>query len=349
MPWTGSACWSTMRYGNGAGQLENLLVRGFYSTAFQPIVEGTSGKSIGFESLLRGPEGSVLSEPGRIFNEQGFVTDEWRHRIDAASINAAVRTARLLPGKALIFINVLGATMLRLTQELEGFLGLLTELGIEPSRIVFEVSENTGLRMADQIAATLHRVQKAGIRVALDDIGVRSSYLYHLLCLEPEFIKLDRIFVQGIDRDKRKQDLVSCMAGMAETMGAQLIAEGIESCSEFRTMQAIGVPLLQGFYLGRPQPAKAWGDLPLCPAPGRPGNRAGYGRSADGCRRRQANAEIAGPPGCGRGAVREPELRGSLSCGARGREGGSVHGAYGALAGPDGTDTSRAFDRGAHS
>lgn len=256
-----------MRYGDGTGQLESLLARGFYSTAFQPIVQSVNRVPVGFESLLRGPEGSLLSEPGRIFNEQGFLTDECRHRIDRASVHAAVRTARLLPGRALIFINVLGATMLRLTQELDGFLGLLGELGIEPHRIVFEVSENTGLRMADEIAATLHRVQKAGIRIALDDIGVRSSYLYHLLCLEPEFIKLDRIFVQGIDRDKRKQDLVSCMAGMAETMGAQLIAEGIESRSEFRAMQAIGVPLLQGYYLGKPQPATEWGDLRPGPPP----------------------------------------------------------------------------------
>jgi EAL domain-containing protein (putative c-di-GMP-specific phosphodiesterase class I) len=268
MPWTGSAWWSMMQYGDVAGRLASLLERGFYSTAFQPIVETGSGASIGFESLLRGPEGSLLAEPGRIFNEDGYVTEEWRHRLDAASINAAVRTGRLLPGSALIFINILGATLVRMTGELEEFLGLLDQVGIDPSRIVFEVSENTGLRLADQIAVTLHRLQKAGIRIALDDIGVRSPYLYHLLCLEPEFIKLDRIFVQGIDRDRRKQDLVSCMARMAETMGARLIAEGIESSAEFRTMELLGVPLLQGFYLGRPRPAKTWGVLQRHGMPG---------------------------------------------------------------------------------
>ena len=247
---------------DGIGQLATLLDRGFYSTAFQPIVETQSGASVGFESLLRGPEGSLLEEPGRIFNEQDFVPDEWRLRIDHASIQAAVRTAKLLPGEALIFINILGSTLLRITDELDAFLELLGELRIDPSRIVFEVSENTGLRITDLIAAILHRLHKAGIRVALDDIGVRSPYLYHLLCLEPEFIKLDRIFVQGIDLDRRKQDLVHCMATMAGTMGARLIAEGIESRDELRTMQALGVPLSQGFYLGRPQPAKHWTVFP---------------------------------------------------------------------------------------
>jgi EAL domain-containing protein (putative c-di-GMP-specific phosphodiesterase class I) len=128
---------------------------------------------------------------------------------------------------------------------------------------VFEISENTGLRMADEIAVILHKLQRNGIRVALDDVGVRSPYLYHLLCLEPEYIKLDRIFVQNIDRDRRRQDLVQCMAGMAQTMGARLIAEGIETAGELKTMQALGVPLTQGFYTGRPQPAKHW---EICPA-----------------------------------------------------------------------------------
>lgn len=249
-------------------QLAALLDRGFYSTAFQPIVETPSGASIGYESLLRGPEGSLLAEPGRIFNEHGLVPDAWRERIDGLSIRAAVRTGKLLPEGALIFINILGATLLRLTAELDAFLDLLREVAIDPSRIVFEVSENTGLKMADLIAATLHELQRAGIRVALDDIGVRSPYLYHLLCLEPEFIKLDRIFVQGIDHDRRKQDLVHCMVNMAETMGARLIAEGIETQEEFRTMQALHVPLSQGYYLGWPQSALLWSPLSVTPAAG---------------------------------------------------------------------------------
>jgi EAL domain-containing protein (putative c-di-GMP-specific phosphodiesterase class I) len=246
-------------FASAVDQLQDLIVRGFYSTAFQPIVETRSGRTVGFESLLRGPSGSLLAEPGRIFNEQGNVPEAWRLRIDSASINASVRTGKMLPQDALIFINILAATVLKLSTELEEFLGLLDEVRIEPSRIVFEISENTGLGMADQIAGVLHTLQRSGIRVALDDIGVRSPYLYHLLCLEPEYIKLDRIFVQGIDRDRRRQDLVQCMARMAETMGARLVAEGIETEDEFRTMQSLGVPLTQGFYLGRPLPAKHWG------------------------------------------------------------------------------------------
>jgi EAL domain-containing protein (putative c-di-GMP-specific phosphodiesterase class I) len=150
--------------------------------------------------------------------------------------------------------------MVRMKSMLNEFLALLGELQIDPARIVFEVSETTNRGLTEHISAILHLLQRSGIRVALDDIGVRSPYLYHLLYLEPEFIKLDRIFIKGIDRDSRKQDLVHCMTVMAKTMGASLIAEGIETAQEFEVMRSLGVPLSQGqgYYLGRPQPAKQW-------------------------------------------------------------------------------------------
>jgi len=236
----------------------NLLFRGCYSTAFQPIVDTGTRTFIGFESLLRGPEGTLLAEPRRLFNEVGYLPEDDLLSLDRACIDSAVRTGKDLPDKTLIFINILGTTMIQMAPLLNEFLSLLSELQIDPARIVFEVSETTNRELTEHISTVLQLFQRSRIRVALDDIGVRSPYLYHLLYLEPEFIKLDRIFIKGIDRDNRKQDLVHCMTGMARTMGARLIAEGIETSQELEVMEALGVPLLQGYYLGRPQPAKQW-------------------------------------------------------------------------------------------
>ena len=250
--------WAMDTRSDAVSTIMSLLFRGFYSTAFQPIVDTGTRISVGYESLLRGPEGTLLADPGRLFNEVGYLPEDTRLTLDRACIDSAVRTGKNLPDKTLIFINIMGATMVRMTSMLNEFLSLLGELAIDPSRIVFEVSETTNRELTEQISAVLHLLQRAGIRVALDDIGVRSPFLYHLLYLEPEFIKLDRIFIKGIDRDSRKQDLVHCMTGMAKTMGARLIAEGIETEKEFEVMQALGVPMSQGYYLGRPQPAKQW-------------------------------------------------------------------------------------------
>ncbi|MHB8843854.1 MAG: EAL domain-containing protein [Nitrospirota bacterium] len=240
------------------GSIDSLMFRGFYSTAFQPIVDTVSGRAIGYESLLRGPEDTPLANPTRLFNEDGYIPAEMRLKLDQACIESAVRTGKNLPEDALLFINILGATIIQLTLLLDDFLDLLAQLNIAPGRIVFEVSETTSRAMTDDLALCIRRLQRAGIRVALDDIGVRSPYLYHLLCLEPEFLKLDRLFVHDIDRNPRKQTLVDSMARMADRMGARLIAEGIETADEFRTMQALNVPMSQGFYLGHPQPAHTW-------------------------------------------------------------------------------------------
>jgi EAL domain-containing protein (putative c-di-GMP-specific phosphodiesterase class I) len=234
------------------------MFRGFYSTAFQPIVDTGSGQAVGYESLLRGPEDTPLADPDRIFNEKGYLPERVRLRLDRACIDSAVRTGRNLPVDALLFINILGQTLIQLTAVHDKFIALLGKLGFDPGRVVFEVSETTSRAMTDDLARCIPRLQQAGIRVALGDIGVRSPYLYHLLCLEPEFLKMDRIFAQDIDRNPRKQILVDSMARMAERMGARLIAEGIETVGEFAIMKALGVPLSQGYYLGRPRPAGQW-------------------------------------------------------------------------------------------
>ena len=240
------------------GSIYSLMFRGFYSTAFQPIVDTGTGSAIGYESLLRGPENTPLANPSRLFNEHGYIPDDVRLNLDRACIDSAVRTGRNLPNDSLLFINILGSTLIQLTSLLDEFIALLDQLGIEPSRIVFEVSETTSREMTDDLSQCIRSLQRAGIRVALDDIGVRSPYLYHLLCLEPEFLKLDRLFVQDIDKNPRKQVLVDSMARMAERMGASLIAEGIETAGEFATMRSLKVPMSQGFYLGRPHPAGQW-------------------------------------------------------------------------------------------
>lgn len=240
------------------GSIYSLMFRGFYSTAFQPIVETGTGCPVGYESLLRGPAGTPLANPGRLFNEAGYLPDDVRLRLDRACIDSAVRTGRNLPESALLFINILGSTVIQLTSVLDEFLALLQELRLSPGRVVFEVSETTSRGMTDDLSGAIDRLQRVGVRVALDDVGVRSPYLYHLLCLEPEFVKLDRLFVHGIDREPRKQLLVDSMARMADRMGAQLIAEGIETAEEFETMRQLKVPMSQGFYLGHPRAAGQW-------------------------------------------------------------------------------------------
>ena len=88
----------------------------------------------------------------------------------------------------------------------------------------------------------------------MDDVGTGYSSLTSLADIEPDYLKFDTVFVRGIDRHQTKQDLLDALLFFARKMNTQVIAEGIESEEELKTLRALRVPFGQGFLLGRPMP-----------------------------------------------------------------------------------------------
>jgi len=91
-----------------------------------------------------------------------------------------------------------------------------------------------------------------GIRLAIDDAGAGFSSLRHIVRLSPDFIKLDITLTRDIDADPARRALATALISFASEIGATIIAEGIETRSEFETLRALGVAFGQGFYLARP-------------------------------------------------------------------------------------------------
>lgn len=238
----------------------DLLRRGFYSMAFQPIWDTGTQKPFAFEALLRGPKGTALAEPGRLFNEAGYLSFNLLFRLDMVCIGSAVRTGRILPRECMIAINIHGYTLEQLTSNSDAFAGLLEELEISPERIVLEITENTEVSDVRDIRRNLLAFRRLGMKVALDDTGVRHTSFEHIFWLEPDYIKVDRTLIEDIDSHERKQGLMSGMCLMSKEIGASIIAEGVESLEELRTITDIGVPYAQGYLLGRPLPAETWLD-----------------------------------------------------------------------------------------
>ncbi|MCK4911048.1 MAG: EAL domain-containing protein [Thermodesulfovibrionales bacterium] len=232
--------------------VSRLLRRGFYSTMFQPIVDLRDTTPVGFEALLRGPEGTPFESPGPLFNNCGELSEDVLLKLDMACMGSALRTSGPLPPDSRLFINIKGSTLLELSTDLGGLMDLLSELDIPASRVVFELSESMGMESTMEVTRCVQSFRRLGFRFALDDIGVRSPYLYHLLWMEPEYIKLDRTFIKDVDSFERKRDLVEGVVMMASRMGTSLIAEGVESKEEFDTLRYLGVGYVQGFFLGMP-------------------------------------------------------------------------------------------------
>jgi EAL domain-containing protein (putative c-di-GMP-specific phosphodiesterase class I) len=130
--------------------------------------------------------------------------------------------------------------------------------GVPPARLVLEVTEDELMGDVGRTRAAVERLRTAGFRLAVDDIGAGYAGLAKIVNLAPEIIKLDRALVARIDEDVTRQALVRAGVGFAAALGAALVAEGIETEEELRTLLALGITLGQGFHLGRPEPAEYW-------------------------------------------------------------------------------------------
>jgi EAL domain-containing protein (putative c-di-GMP-specific phosphodiesterase class I) len=241
-------------------EVSRLLSRGFLSMAFQPIVEIATGKKSGFEALLRGPRGTPLSMPGNLFGGGRALSGEVLRQLDLACVDAALRSGGALPKGSLLFINIQSGTMSLSGREL---FSLMEALEIDPKSVVLEISEALeGGEHARAVARRLLPFRRKGVRLALDDVGVRVPWLSHLLHLEPEWVKVDRSFVKSVHRSPRMADLLFGLRELTGRMGALVIAEGVESAEDARALSRLDIPLGQGSRFGRPAPAEAWLDAP---------------------------------------------------------------------------------------
>jgi EAL domain-containing protein (putative c-di-GMP-specific phosphodiesterase class I) len=109
-----------------------------------------------------------------------------------------------------------------------------------------KISDYHGLRLY------LDRFRARGFRIAVDDAGAGYAGLQHILSLRPDVIKLDIALTRNVDTDPARRALSACLARFADEIGAEVIAEGIETAAELDTLQSLGIRWGQGFYLGRP-------------------------------------------------------------------------------------------------
>jgi PAS domain S-box-containing protein len=214
------------------------------SPVFQPIVSFESGETLGFEALTRFRDG--------IPPDQRFAEAEacgMGGALERAAVEAAFREARSLPRHAWIGVNVSPQRLFE--QE------TLDLLATADRRVVVEITERSPIEDYDQIRVALARLG-ATVDVAVDDAGAGFASLRHILELHPRYVKLDMQLVRGVDGDPVRQALIAGMVHFARQAGCILIAEGIETDAERRSVAMLGVSLAQGYLFGVPSPAERW-------------------------------------------------------------------------------------------
>jgi diguanylate cyclase (GGDEF)-like protein len=243
--------------------LDSILANGDLHSLFQPIFSLSERRILGYEALSRGPSNSALHSPINL-----FAVARSAGRLSELELlcrkNACQRFSQLkLDGK--LFLNVSPDSLMEPKHQPGRTLQLLQTLGIPPSQVVIELTEQSPTDDFALLDTALHHYRAMGFSIALDDLGAGYSSLRLWSELRPDYVKIDRHFIDGIHQDAVKREFVGSILKMAKASRAQVIAEGIELPEELAVLAEMGVDLLQGYLLCRPQEQPPRDALNLLP------------------------------------------------------------------------------------
>ncbi len=135
--------------------------------------------------------------------------------------------------------------------------------GFEPSRLCLEITETALFRDSDSMQKILHDLTGLGASIAIDDFGVGYSSLKELRDYPISEVKIDRAFVMDCATSQSSQDIIKAIVDIANSIGAEVVAEGIEDQQQFDTVKALGCHRAQGYFLCKPMPVTTFPDLLL--------------------------------------------------------------------------------------
>ncbi|NUR51765.1 MAG: EAL domain-containing protein [Hamadaea sp.] len=224
---------------------------------YQPIVALSSGRTVGFEALVRWnhpTRGRLLPHAFiDLAEESGLVEPigEWvlRNAIEAADSwqhNGRVH-------RPYVSVNV-SAWQFRNSAFADRVLSGLADRGLAPGLLMLEITESLLVRDDDRLWRDLARLRQAGVRIAIDDFGTGYSSLSYLRAVPLDVLKIDRQFTSTIAASAKQRALVDGIVRLAHTLGLEVIAEGIETSAESTLLTVLGCPYGQGYLFAKPLP-----------------------------------------------------------------------------------------------
>lgn len=222
--------------------IEDVLNGHAFEIALQPIMRLQDQGTAGYEALCRfSPK--PYRAPNLWFDDAAEVG--LQAALELLVIKAALKILPDLPPSCYLAVNSSPDTLAT---------GKIAELleDVDGSRVVVEITEHAEIADLDQLLMAIDRLRDLGARIAVDDAGAGYSGLQQIVRLRPEVIKLDISLTQDVDKDLARRSLTSAMVKFAKDTNARVVAEGIETEAEMRTLKRIGVDMGQGYNLGRP-------------------------------------------------------------------------------------------------
>ncbi len=221
-------------------EVAEILDKLAFHPVFQPIVELQTRRQVGYEALTRFDDGIA---PDRHFSTAWSVG--LGAELELATLGKAIKAARRwLPPETWLNLNISPGLLLR-SDELSAVLNPAYR------SLVLEVTEHEAISDYPKMRAALKRLRPA--LVAVDDAGAGIATFAHIVELQPDFIKVDIRLIRDVNKSPARQAMILALAHFAQATECQLIAEGVETSAEDRTLVRLGVGLGQGYLYGRPK------------------------------------------------------------------------------------------------
>lgn len=219
--------------------------------AMQPIVDMESGSIHAYEALARFGRRREDRSPLNWFALAAELGE--RVALERACLRATLELFALRPPGARVSVNLAAAALLDpATRQLLDDAERDRDAGLHG--LIVEITEETLVECDEEIGGAIAALRAQGARLAVDDIGAGYSGLRQITAVQPDYLKLDRSLIAGIDPGDDRAALIGALVGYAAKAGGLLVAEGIEHRSELECLRDLGIPLAQGFFLATPGP-----------------------------------------------------------------------------------------------
>jgi EAL domain-containing protein (putative c-di-GMP-specific phosphodiesterase class I) len=232
-----------------------LLLDRKVSSVYEPIVDVHTRTVFGYEALARGPEGSALHSPVALFG--AAMQHDLVYELDCLCRTCALKGAVDFPAETKLFLNVLPTSIHDPNFQPDRLIQTLEECRLSPSDVVFEISEQESIENFVKFRELSDLYRSLGFQFALDDTGSGYAGLEELIELQPEFVKVDRTMVSGVDVDPARQDVLAAILALSQKMGSRVIGEGLDTLEELAMLGELGIHFGQGWLFGHPTPLRA--------------------------------------------------------------------------------------------
>ena len=220
-------------------------------SVFQPIISLTDGTVIGYEALSRGPQNSYMQNPEVLLKVAKECGKLWElEELFRSKALESICNSKL---NVKIFLNINPEIIDSLKFKNSFTKEYLKKYHLDCENIIFEITERDVIKNMNSFKETIEYCKSQNYQIAIDDAGSGHSGLNRICYIKPHYIKLDMELIRGIDKYSTKQAIVRSMYEFSKLTDCNLIAEGIETEDELKTLIDIGVQYGQGYFIQKPE------------------------------------------------------------------------------------------------